>query len=253
MNGRVEFDGTRPARARLPCLDARDGSASACGSRFPRPSPTTIPSSGSSMTGLTGSSLEVRATRPLEGWRTASSTLTLTSRGSLRASPGFATVSPCSTTGRQGRVPASRRWSNCPKRSQGTSSRTAPVSIRLSPRTTPRSANGADRKCRTFHRHTSRTSLARSPPNLRGPRARTLTRVKPSESWEGGDSPEKGVIAMATGAGKTLTALICATRSQDRLGNEPFLVVVSAPSVPLIMQWRGGGAEVRGERGCAEP
>ena len=43
---------------------------------------------------------------------------------------------------------------------------------------------------------------------------------------------------MATGAGKTLTALICATRSQDRLGNEPFLVVVSAPSVPLIMQWR---------------
>ena len=57
-------------------------------------------------------------------------------------------------------------------------------------------------------------------------------------SWEGGSSPEKGVIAMATGAGKTLTALICATRSQDRLGNEPFLIVVSAPSVPLIMQWR---------------
>ena len=46
------------------------------------------------------------------------------------------------------------------------------------------------------------------------------------------------MIAMATGAGKTLTALICATRSQDRLGSEPFLVVVSAPSVPLIMQWR---------------
>ena len=57
-------------------------------------------------------------------------------------------------------------------------------------------------------------------------------------SWEGGAFPERGVVAMATGAGKTLTALICATRSQDRLGNEPFLVVVSAPSVPLIMQWR---------------
>ena len=57
------------------------------------------------------------------------------------------------------------------------------------------------------------------------------------KSWEGGPSPETGVIAMATGAGKTLTALICATRSQDRLEGQPFLVVVSAPSVPLIMQW----------------
>ena len=58
------------------------------------------------------------------------------------------------------------------------------------------------------------------------------------ESWEEAEPPERGVIAMATGAGKTLTALICATRSQDRLGREPFLVVVSAPSIPLIMQWR---------------
>lgn len=58
------------------------------------------------------------------------------------------------------------------------------------------------------------------------------------KSWEEAEPPERGVIAMATGAGKTLTALICATRSQDRLGREPFLVVVSAPSVPLIMQWR---------------
>ncbi len=56
--------------------------------------------------------------------------------------------------------------------------------------------------------------------------------------WEGGQSPETGVVAMATGAGKTLTALICATRSQDRLDGEPLLIVVSAPSVPLIMQWQ---------------
>ena len=44
---------------------------------------------------------------------------------------------------------------------------------------------------------------------------------------------------MATGAGKTLTALISAARCQDRIGDRPFLVVVSAPSVPLIMQWTG--------------
>ncbi len=57
------------------------------------------------------------------------------------------------------------------------------------------------------------------------------------EAWEQGDPRERGVVAMATGAGKTLTALICASRCQDRLTNQPFLIVVSAPSVPLIMQW----------------
>ena len=56
-------------------------------------------------------------------------------------------------------------------------------------------------------------------------------------AWEEADPPETGVIAMATGAGKTLTALICATRTQERLNGKPFLIVVSAPSIPLIMQW----------------
>jgi len=57
-------------------------------------------------------------------------------------------------------------------------------------------------------------------------------------AWETGPDPEHGTISMATGAGKTLTALICATRVQDRLGHKPVLVVVSAPSIPLILQWR---------------
>ena len=57
------------------------------------------------------------------------------------------------------------------------------------------------------------------------------------EAWEQSNPQERGVVAMATGAGKTLTSLICATRCQDRLANQPFLIVVSAPSVPLIMQW----------------
>ena len=56
-------------------------------------------------------------------------------------------------------------------------------------------------------------------------------------NWEGGEAPERGVISMATGAGKTITALICATRAQDRLKGKPLLVVISAPSVPLISQW----------------
>ena len=57
-------------------------------------------------------------------------------------------------------------------------------------------------------------------------------------AWEGGEEPERGTISMATGAGKTLTALICATRAQERLGDVPFLVLVSAPSRPIIEQWR---------------
>ena len=59
------------------------------------------------------------------------------------------------------------------------------------------------------------------------------------EAWESEPSPERGTISMATGAGKTITALICATRVQNRLQGQTLLVVVSAPSVPLIQQWRG--------------
>ena len=58
------------------------------------------------------------------------------------------------------------------------------------------------------------------------------------EAWEGAPEPERGTIAMATGAGKTLTALICATRVQDRLLGRPLLVVVSAPSRILMKQWQ---------------
>ena len=57
------------------------------------------------------------------------------------------------------------------------------------------------------------------------------------KAWEKTTSP-RGIIAMATGAGKTITALICATRAQNRLLAGAFLVVISAPSRPLIAQWR---------------
>ena len=61
-------------------------------------------------------------------------------------------------------------------------------------------------------------------------------------AWESSPDPKRGTISMATGAGKTFTALVCATRAQDSLNDSPFLIVVSAPSVPLINQWQ---AEVR--------
>lgn len=55
-------------------------------------------------------------------------------------------------------------------------------------------------------------------------------------AWE--RAGERGTISMATGAGKTFTSLVCATRVQERLGDKPLLIVVSAPSVPLIEQWK---------------
>ena len=46
-----------------------------------------------------------------------------------------------------------------------------------------------------------------------------------------------GLLEMATGAGKTVTALICAQRLQKRT-NRPLLVVISAPTLPLVGQWK---------------
>ena len=57
-------------------------------------------------------------------------------------------------------------------------------------------------------------------------------------AWERGPISERGIVSMATGAGKTIAALVCATRVQDRLEIPRLLVVISAPSIPLIKQWQ---------------
>jgi superfamily II DNA or RNA helicase/HKD family nuclease len=53
-------------------------------------------------------------------------------------------------------------------------------------------------------------------------------------AWE--DQNRRGVLEMATGSGKTITSMICATKLQDEL-EKGLLVVVSAPYKPLITQW----------------
>ena len=45
----------------------------------------------------------------------------------------------------------------------------------------------------------------------------------------------QGVLEMATGSGKTITAMICAYRLYE--SHKPLLIVVAAPYVPLIQQW----------------
>lgn len=49
------------------------------------------------------------------------------------------------------------------------------------------------------------------------------------------DAGFRGVLEMATGSGKTITAMICAHRLYQ--SQKPLLIVVSAPYVPLIQQW----------------
>jgi superfamily II DNA or RNA helicase len=53
----------------------------------------------------------------------------------------------------------------------------------------------------------------------------------------------RGVLAIATGGGKTKTALIAATLLQDERPSAPLLLVILVPSDPLVRQW---AAEVRG-------
>ena len=56
---------------------------------------------------------------------------------------------------------------------------------------------------------------------------------KAVKAWE--KNGRRGILEMATGAGKTITAMICATKLQDEISR--LMVIVSAPYRPLIEQW----------------
>lgn len=58
---------------------------------------------------------------------------------------------------------------------------------------------------------------------------------KAATAWR--DSGRRGILEMATGAGKTITSMICATKLQNEIG--ALMVVISAPYRPLIEQWVG--------------
>ena len=51
------------------------------------------------------------------------------------------------------------------------------------------------------------------------------------------DNDGRGVVAMATGGGKTKTALIAASLLQDNEPARPFLLVILVPTDPLVRQW----------------
>lgn len=49
------------------------------------------------------------------------------------------------------------------------------------------------------------------------------------------DTGGRGILAMATGSGKTLTSLVACWKLQQAEG--PLMIVIAAPYVPLVMQW----------------
>jgi len=53
-------------------------------------------------------------------------------------------------------------------------------------------------------------------------------------AWE--DADRRGILAIATGGGKTVASLVAATRLQDE-NDQPLLVLVLAPTSPLVDQW----------------
>ena len=54
------------------------------------------------------------------------------------------------------------------------------------------------------------------------------------QAWLGAGM--KGILAMATGAGKTITSLACARELCDRVDG-PVLIIVAVPTEPLVQQW----------------
>lgn len=53
------------------------------------------------------------------------------------------------------------------------------------------------------------------------------------QAWEA--NGRRGILAMATGAGKTISALVAAHRLMEQAG--PLLLVISVPTRPLVTQW----------------
>jgi len=56
-------------------------------------------------------------------------------------------------------------------------------------------------------------------------------------AWSGNDG--RGVFAMATGTGKTITALTLATKVAERNPDRPFVLIILCPYINLCRQWEG--------------
>ena len=71
------------------------------------------------------------------------------------------------------------------------------------------------------------------PPNLRWDDGPFRHQGEAVRAWESND--HRGVLAIATGGGKTISSLVAAHRLAQRVGR--LFVIVSAPTKPLVSQW----------------
>jgi superfamily II DNA or RNA helicase len=69
-------------------------------------------------------------------------------------------------------------------------------------------------------------------------------------AWE--DAGRRGILAIATGGGKTRTSLIAATRLHREI-QRPLLLVVAVPTEPLLNQWLGDLKEFAPETDIVVP
>lgn len=95
---------------------------------------------------------------------------------------------------------------------------------------TPDDETGSDALCEAPDPATQRLVL---PPKL-------LIRDYQREAiraWSANDG--RGVFAMATGTGKTITALTLATKVAERNPDRPFVLIILCPYINLCRQWEG--------------
>jgi superfamily II DNA or RNA helicase len=89
-----------------------------------------------------------------------------------------------------------------------------PISVRTPPWSVPR-------------------TLLQIPPEVKWEEGPFAHQGKAVRAWEG--KRRRGILAIATGGGKTIASLVAATRLQDEAA--PVLVIIAAPFRPLIEQW----------------
>ena len=239
VSGRA--DATALGRHALDCfrVDDRQQKDFACGSQCRRPHPTTTRRSGCSMMAATASSHAVRATPQCmvvaEGVEHLDVDVSWIASSRRRVDEGVAILDDWS----EGRSLGIDRVVELPDA-------LAQNIIETAPDTPPQPedyARAAARDSRSRSRsHPARTGS--TPPAAADSRQAGVARRYLCPSGGGGrvmgrrtESRAGHRLPWATGAGKTLTALICAARAQDRLDGRAFLAVVSAPSIPLIKQW----------------
>jgi superfamily II DNA or RNA helicase len=92
---------------------------------------------------------------------------------------------------------------------------------------------------------TSSVQRLETPPSLVWETGRFGHQGRAVKAWEA--AGRRGVLAIATGGGKTVLSLVAATRLQNE-NDRPLLILVLAPSNPLIDQW-----ETEAERFGARP